>query len=66
MFEDKHKVALIIGGIAITAIAFVVVPPIINTISRKLYRAQSSTKDIDFDNLGPEIVKKSDTNEGEE
>ncbi len=58
MTSTSKNVLLIVGGVALTAVAFVVVPPIIDAVSNKLYRAQSDTSDIDFDDLGPEVVRK--------
>lgn len=66
MAKCKKKLPLIIGGVALTAVAFVVVPPIINKVSRKVYRAQNDTSDIDFDNLGPEVVRKDQTGQDED
>ena len=66
MVEFKEKLPLIIAGVALTAVAFVVIPPIINKVSQKVYRAQSDTSDIDFDNMGPEVVRKEQDTQDEE
>lgn len=58
MAKDFKSLPLIVGGVALTAVGFVVIPPIINHVSRKLYKASTGTSDIDFDDLGPEIVRK--------
>lgn len=66
MAKFKEKVSLIVAGVGLTAIAFVAIPPIINKVARKVYRAQSDTSDIDFENLGPEIVRKEHAAQDEE
>lgn len=66
MNEIKEKLPLIIAGVVLTAVAFVVIPPIINKVSRKVYRAQNDTSDIDFENLGPEVVRKEQVSQDEE
>lgn len=58
MTKTKSRLPLIVGGIALTAVASIVVPPIIGKVSRGVYRAQNDTSDIDFENMGPEIVRK--------
>lgn len=55
--EKKRKLPLVLGGIGLTVASCVVFPIVINGLSRKIYRASSSTADIDFSELGPEIVK---------
>lgn len=62
----RRKLPLVVGGIALTAVGFVVIPPIINSMSRKVYKSSVDTSDIDFENMGPEIVRKDATTEDEE
>ena len=64
-FQLKRKIAMVACGAALTTVGFVVIPPILNRISRKAYKASVDTSDIDFDDMGPEIVKKSDAPEVE-
>lgn len=66
MTKVKSKLPLIIGAVVLTAIAFVVVPPIINKVSRKIYRSQNDTSDIDFENMGPEVERKEQVAQDEE
>ena len=66
MIELKEKLPLIIAGVALTAVAFVVIPPIINKVSRNVYRAQNDMSDIDFENMGPEVARKERDAQGEE
>lgn len=66
MAKFKEKLPLIVAGVVLTAVAFVVIPPIINKVSRKVYRAQNDTSDIDFENMGPEVVRKEQAAQSEE
>ncbi len=59
------KVGLFVAGVALTVAGFIVIPPIIKKYGNKVYKKSLSTEDIDFDNMGPEIVLHEDT-EGEE
>ncbi len=63
--KTMGTLALVAGGIALTALGLVTIPPIINSVSRKVYRASNNVSDIDLDNLGPEIVKKTDVQSSE-
>ena len=58
MSKKGKKILFVVGGVALTAAAFVVIPPAINKVSQKIYRTQNDTSDIDFDNMGPEVVRK--------
>ncbi len=48
----------VIGFIAVTVIGFLVIPPLIKKYGNKIYRSSLKNEVIDFDNMGPEIVKK--------
>ena len=62
MKEPKNKktpkVLYFVGGIAITATGFIVIPPLIKKYSNKVYKESLADDVIDFDNMGPEIIKK--------
>ena len=62
----KRNLAMMAGGVALTAVSFVVVPPILNRLSRKVYKASVDTSDIDFEDMGPEIVRKDSAKDDEE
>ena len=48
------------GAVALTAVGAFVVPPLLKKISNKLYKKSAKKEKIDFEKLGPEIVKKAD------
>lgn len=57
--KRSSRIALyVVGSVAVAAIAVVVVPPLIRALSMRQYRASSDISDIDFNNMGPEIVEK--------
>ena len=55
------KVGLVVAGAALTVAGFVVIPPLVKKYSNKVYKKSLNTEDIDFDNMGPEIVPNKDT-----
>ena len=53
----------VLGVIAITVVGIIVIPPLLKKYGVKLYKSSAKKEEIDFDNLGPEIVKKDKTEE---
>lgn len=43
-------------GSALTLVGFIIVPPFIKKYGNKVYKKSLYTDDIDFDDMGPEIV----------
>lgn len=48
---------------AVTVIGFLVIPPLMKKYSNKLYKSSLKKDEIDFDKMGPEIVKKDEAKE---
>lgn len=48
----------VLGAIATTVVGIIVIPPLLKKCGVKLYKSSAKKEEIDFDNLGPEIVKK--------
>ena len=46
------------GSIVVTIVALAVMPQLIRKLSVRKYRSDYDTSDIDFDDMGPEIVDK--------
>ena len=44
-------------------LGIIVIPPLLKKYGVKLYKSSAKKEEIDFDNLGPEIVKKDKTEE---
>lgn len=58
--KKGRKLACYIAGSFIAAVvAVVIVPPLINELSTKQYRMRTGSVDIDFNNMGPDVVKRS-------
>lgn len=43
-------------GSALTVAGFLVIPPLIKKYGNKTYKKSLNTEEIDFDDMGPEIV----------
>lgn len=56
--KKKTKKISIISGIAMSICGFVLIPPIVDKCSRKLYYYTRVNKKVDIDQLEPEIVRK--------
>ena len=55
--QSKGKKAMmIVGGMALTAVGFIVIPPLLDKYANKTYKYSLRKEEIDFDNMGPEIV----------
>lgn len=53
-------------GSALTVAGFLIIPPLIKKYGNKAYKKSLSTEEIDFDDMGPEIVPfNEETKEGE-
>lgn len=53
----------IIGIVAVTAIGFLVIPPLMKKCSNKLYKSSLKKDKINFENMGPEVLKKEESKE---
>lgn len=63
---SEKKVFIIIGGIILTVIGFMIIPPLMKKYSNKLYKSNIKSGEIDFESMGPEIVKKTNDSEMED
>ncbi|MBR0399806.1 MAG: hypothetical protein IJH95_03190 [Mogibacterium sp.] len=61
--STEKTIYWIIGIAAVTVIGFLVIPPLMKKYSNKLYKSSLKKDDIDFDKMGPEIVKKENAKE---
>ena len=52
------KVLLFTAVAALTVVGFIVIPTLIDKFSTKAYKVSLKKEDIDFDEMGPEIVPK--------
>lgn len=56
--KKKSKIWWGIGSFVLVAIGFTVIPFFIDKYGNKIYKSSLKRDVIDFDDLGPEIVKK--------
>lgn len=61
MVEEKNKgkgkkTLIIAGGIVLTAVGLIVIPRLLDKYANKAYKFSLKREEIDFDNMGPEIV----------
>ena len=61
----EKKTLIIISGVILTVVGFIIIPPLMKKYSNKLYKSRIKSEDIDFDSMGPEIVKKTKDSETE-
>lgn len=62
----QKKMLIIVGGIILTVVGFMIIPPLMEKYSNKLYKSRINSDDIDFDSMGPEIVRKTKDSETED
>lgn len=54
--DHCFEIGLLVAGAALTVASIVVIPPLIKKYGDKRYKKSLSKEDIDYDNLGPEII----------
>jgi len=59
--RSAEKILMFLAFVVLTVVGFIVIPPIIDRIASKVYKASLKKEEIDFDDMGPEII----TNEEE-
>lgn len=63
--NSNKTILWMVGFMALVAVGIFVIPPLMKKYSNKLYKKSLKKDEIDFDNLGPEIVKTEDVQKGE-
>lgn len=56
--KRKNIVVWIIGSAVLAVVGFIVVPKLVKKYGNRVYKESLKKEEIDFDNMGPEIVKK--------
>ncbi len=54
--SSTEKLLTFILATSLTIIGFIVIPPLIDKYANKVYRASLKKKEIDYDDMGPEII----------
>lgn len=55
---EKKKHHWLLCGLLLTAVGFLLIPKATSEISNKTYKKEVDTRDINFEDMGPEIVRK--------
>ena len=57
--EKKFRnVLILVSGVILTIFGFIFIPPLLKKYETKIYKTKLKKEEIDFNNMGPEIVKK--------
>ena len=56
--STTEKILIILGAAVLMIVGFMIIPPLIDKCSKKVYRASLKNEEIDFDDMGPEILRK--------
>lgn len=61
--KKKNRFLWLVGSLSLTAIGVLIIPPIINKISTKVYKESLQNEDInqEIEDLEPEIIKKEES-----
>lgn len=57
--KSVKKASLFMGSLVFTVICFAFIPSLLHMYRNKVYKAFLNKNKIDFDNMGPEIMQKS-------
>lgn len=52
-----EKILLLFGAVMLMFVGFMVISPIIDKGAKKLYKKSLKNDEIDFDEMGPEIIQ---------
>lgn len=64
--ERCGKVACLVVGGVLTIAGFIIIPPLIKKYGDKVYKKSLKTENLDFDDMGPEILLFNDETKEEE
>ena len=59
--STRKPICRIIGIIFLMAVGFLVIPPLMEKYSNKIYKFSLKKDNIDFENMGPEVVNKEES-----
>ena len=59
--STRKPICRIIGIIVLMAVGFLVIPPLMEKYSNKIYKFSLKKDNIDFENMGPEVVNKEES-----
>ena len=59
--STRKPICRIIGIIVLMAVGFLVITPLMEKYSNKIYKFSLKKDNIDFENMGPEVVNKEES-----
>ena len=59
--STRKPICRIIGIIVLMAVGFLVIPPLMEKYSNKIYKFSLKKDNIDFENMGPEVENKEES-----
>lgn len=59
--STRKPICRIIGIIVLMAVGFLVILPLMEKYSNKIYKFSLKKDNIDFENMGPEVVNKEES-----
>ena len=59
--STRKPICRIIGIIVLMAVGFLVIPPLMEKYSNKIYKFSLKKDNIDFENMCPEVVNKEES-----
>ena len=51
-----EEILIFLGAATLMVVGFIVIPPLIDKCAKKVYKASLKNEEINFDDMGPEIV----------
>jgi hypothetical protein len=54
--QSGRRIVIVVGGLVLTIIGFLTIPQLVRKYSNKRYKKSLESEEIDFDNMGPEII----------
>lgn len=51
-----RKIIMVVGGVTLTVAGFIVIPPVLEKYSSRVYKSSLKREKMDFDHMEPEIV----------
>ena len=61
--SNVKKILMYVAGAAFVVAGFIVIPPLIDKYANKVYKVSLKKREIDFDDMGPEIIPNGKENE---
>lgn len=54
--SSTEKILIFVAVATLTVVGFIVIPSLIDKYANKVYKASLKKEEIDFDDMGPEII----------